>query len=515
MDALIFLLLFPFAILMMVFVGAWAYVGSPAGKKSGWSHSRLLKIFYDPKSFFGKDEGAKFLSDRETRKILNPRNRGMLVDGHNLRLSESDSFAHTLVAAPTAGGKSTRYIIPNVLTLAKQDCSLVITDPSGEVYEQTSGFLEKQGFDVQVISPANPRESLCYNPLARIRQFTDLEEIAKSLIMSANPGYSDLSAGDAFWYQGAEDVLKVLIRCLGKAGHKTYLNLPNLLHLLQNFGGDGTGLDPFIAKYGGEQVRNQWKGLIGGNEKVVQSFVSTAINSLSMLNNPDIASMMSTNEVDFTNLRKRKTAFFIIVPSEKLKYYSFILNLLYVDLFNTCMQELPKKAKAQGKPFHSIFALLDEFGHSSVPSFDMTLTTIRKYHVGISIVLQSISQLEARYGRVGAETILEGGIRNRIFLPGLSMKTSSEVEKMLGKQVRTEMDATGNKRTTTQNLLNADRIRTLDSDEMVFLSGNHEAMLLKTKPFYEQPNLRRLTSIPLTPFVSQRQKMKMNFVKIP
>jgi len=77
---------------------------------------------------------------------------------------------------------------------------------------------------------------------------------------------------------------------------------------------------------------------------------------------------------------------------------------------------------------------LDEFGHSSIPDFD-TLTTIRKYDVSISMILQSISQLESRYG-----------------------KTAGEVEKMLGKQIITE-NFKGSERTRLENLLNADKTK--------------------------------------------------------
>jgi len=145
---------------------------------------------------------------------------------------------------------------------------------------------------------------------------------------------------------------------------------------------------------------------------VVQSYVSTAINSLSILNNPDTARFMARNEVDFRNLRRRKTAFFIIVTSEKLKSYSFILNLLHIGLFSTCMKQLPIHARQAGNPFLSVYDLLNEFCRSSIPDFDTILTTIRKYDVSISMILQSISQLESRYGKTEAKTILEGGVRN-------------------------------------------------------------------------------------------------------
>ena len=65
---------------------------------------------------------------------------------------------------------------------------------------------------------------------------------------------------------------------------------------------------------------------------------------------------------------------------------------------------------------------------------------------------------------------------------------------MLGKQIITE-NFKGSERTRSENLLNADRIRVMKGDEMLFLSGNHEAMQLKMKAFYEQRSMVRMTKI--------------------
>ena len=56
-----------------------------------------------------KNKGARFLPDRDLKKILNGNNRGLLIDGKNLRLSAEESFTHNMVVAPTGAGKSTRY----------------------------------------------------------------------------------------------------------------------------------------------------------------------------------------------------------------------------------------------------------------------------------------------------------------------------------------------------------------------------------------------------------------------
>ena len=81
-------------------------------------------------------DGARLLTKSETGQLLSSRNTGLVLDGHKGRLSERESFQNVCVVARVGAGKTSRYIIPNVLTL--DDCSMVITDPSGEIYERTS-----------------------------------------------------------------------------------------------------------------------------------------------------------------------------------------------------------------------------------------------------------------------------------------------------------------------------------------------------------------------------------------
>lgn len=475
-----------YQIMAGVFRGEKTHSKTVSGEKFIHGRRILMGFFRPFVNQKTKEKGSSFLDDRSARKVINPSNRGLVLDGRHLRLKPQDSFTHCMVVAPNGAGKTTRYVIPNVLTL--DDCSMLITDPSGEIFSQTAGALQAKGFDVKVVAPGDPHHSMCYNPLANISSFQQIQELSKALVQSSVEG--DIDPRDQFWYDGAADIISVLIRCLGVAGRE-HLHLPNIIHLLQNFGSDGSGLVDFVERYADRATLGQYTGLVSGNDRVLGNYLSTALNSLSQLNDPDLAALMSRNELDFSELRSRKTALFVIVPSQSLKHFKFFLNLLYTDFFNQMMTVLPNTLRARGRTSLPIYCMMDEFGHMSLPNFAMTCTTIRKYEVSLSIILQNFTQLKTAYGESQAQTIIDGGMQSRLFYPGLPPGTAEQVAKYLGESINHLVRWDGQSEERRNALLPQDRIRTLPDNNAIFITGNKEPILMETLPHFQN---RRFTA---------------------
>ena len=60
--------------------------------------------------------------------------------------------------------------------------SYVFTDPKGELYDKTAGFLKKNGYEIKVLNLVNPENSEGYNPLSHIYKDIDVEVIANTII---------------------------------------------------------------------------------------------------------------------------------------------------------------------------------------------------------------------------------------------------------------------------------------------------------------------------------------------
>lgn len=453
--------------------GKWLGRALVARALYSWWQSRKIR----------EENAGRFLDERERRNLLAPGNTGLVLDGAEARLSDDDSFRNLAVIATTGAGKTSSFILPNLLSLDGR--SIVATDPSGALYERASGDLARRGYQVLRLAPTDLASSIAYNPLSRARTFPEMQEIAHILIRTPNQG----AKVDPFWVSGAEEIVSILIKCLkNHIDADRYANLANLQFLLNSFG-DGEPLIPFVAANApDDQTYYAYKGFITQSEKTMQGIVSQAKSALSMLSDPDIARLTATNSFDFSELRRQKTALFLVFPQNRVSYYSLLANLFYTQLFHFCLDD-----NAYDRTSLPIYFLLDEFGHLTIPDFPAVITTTRARRISLSIVLQSVSQLEERYGRQGANTILSGGVASRMFFSGMDIETAQTLAQTIGETHRERFDALGNVRLEREALMTPAALRSMPDNQVLYLFANKRPTLLQVRPYYEQRSLLRRT----------------------
>lgn len=440
---------------------------------------------------FSKNRGSHLMSEREQFKNFSSFNKGILLDGTSKRLNEQDSFKHFLVTGKSGSGKTTGFIFPNIFKLAEEKKSIIVNDPSGEIFQKTSGYMQSKGYKVMKFDPLDMERTLYFNPFRFVfDHFGGSREVnhIKVKLFIIGLVNSTMNGKKDFWYSGAENLLEFLALCLLNAPAE-YHNLYNLYKLTEAVTPTGVLLIDFMAKYGNTpDLRSKWKSLIENGNETFQGFIVTAQTLMGKIYNQRTIRLLSKNSIRFTDLRKEKTIIYLTFPERHLEFYGFIPDIFYTLLFDSLMDRLPEKSDL------SVYFLFDEFGHSKIPNFPQILTSIRKYDVCICIMVQSISQLRERYGMDGADTILEGGIESKLFLSGSSAKTAEEAERLTGKVIRDEVYTTREKERTDRkqyNLLNADEIRTIKQDEALFITGNKQPVLLKVKPYYKNFKYKR------------------------
>lgn len=460
-----------------------------------WKLIALFMQFLVKGKVLNRTTGADFAQSSSYQNYLNPSHKGLLMDGKSLRLSEQESFQNVCVMARVGAGKTSRYIIPNVLAQATTQCSMVINDPKGEVFEHTSAHLKQRGYHIVMINPEDLEHSSLFNPLAEAKTDIELEQIAEILVKCGIP--SDKGQADV-WKLGAIRFISLFIKCLKNAERENpaWFNLHNVYYLFQNFGEDGAALDKFMSRYtiypdrpDDDSLWNEWKGLLTGNEDGVLSFVLNAITSLKSLSSPSLAQLTARSTIALEDIRYKKTAVFLVTPAQHSEYYSFLTSLFFRSVFNACMRKMPDKNTLP------VYILYDEFGHSTIPNFASTANTIRGYKVSLSIILQSISQLHARYGKDTADSI-QGGFNTYITYSGADPQTSKFFETIIGRVKERQKKDFGD--TTDQyreyNLMNANEVRTIQDDQALIVSKNRQPILLSTTPYFQNWTFKRQSS---------------------
>ena len=434
-----------------------------------------------------KEDGARFADNREQSDIFKHRNKGVLINGKNKRLSEKDSFEHIAVVAKAGRGKTTGYIIPNILDKAKSKCSMIVTDPSGEIFEATSGYLKSCGFNVLAINPDDLKSSSRFNPFAGLgaKDIIEIEQICTSIILSK---YGN--AKDGIWNDGAISILEVFAKCLAFSEPER-LDLPNINYLVQMFGENGAALDDWVAEHSinpedlsDKSIMNAWVGLTKNNKNMLTSYATIAKTALKQINNRQVQKLLASNDLDFDSFRRQKTILYLIIPANQQSYYQFLIDVFYSRFFHQMMQKRPKTSDL------NIFCFLDEFGNSYINDFQALINNIRKYRVSLSMVFQSIAQINDKYGH--AADAVKGGIGSYIIYSGADFHTAKEMSDIMGKRLLIERNNFTDIEEHYQELtlLAPDKIRTLEDHQAVFLAKNYHPVIVDIVPFYKHHSFK-------------------------
>ncbi len=444
---------------------------------------KLFSYIYRKKSIYGT---SHWLKGKAKKRLASTRKDGLLLDGNSLRLSLDDSNKNLILAASPGQGKSTRFVIPNVLAA---EGSIIVPDPAKEIFGNCAGYLQSKGYSIKVIDVENLGQSCQYNPLERATTIGQIMDVAAILIEAANP---EVTGENQYFVDGATQLLQLLIRAV-KDDEPHFANLHNVYHLLNNMVGDYGTVSAYMAQHLDERGLQSWTALVTMEERAFNSILSTARVALRMFEDPIYQQLCNVNTIDIASLRREKTALFIQIPEHLIPSFSFFLKLLFseiLDFLNT--MPIP------GESYQHVTILLEEAGNiGKIRNFANHCAVLRKKQVSIAIILQSMSQLKRLYGDNDANTILDS-CSSWLVYPGSNYETSKMISEILGDTTVDHWDYWEDRyKEMRKPLKTVDQIRTLDDDEAIFIFANKPPLLIRTKPYFRNSRLVKLTQIPI------------------
>lgn len=339
-----------------------------------------------------------------------------------------------VIVGPSGSGKTRGYVKPNLLQL---DGSLIIADTKGAIQEEVGPVLERHGYQVVEINLADPLTSPCgYNPLSYTRfderrgcySEQDILTVSAALVPIEDPQ-------QPFWEQAAKMFLETMIgyvlECLPVEEH-------SLCSVVRLFGEAGNGnLDRLMKElcqitpdsFAATRYKMSQTGRAA--DKMYSSIMGILAEKLSPLAFDGARHLfLNPKQIDICQLAQRKTAVFLNISDTDSSNYR-LANLFYTQALHTLC------ATADKSPGHRLpvpvrFILDDFASNTHIPDFDRIISIIRSREISVSIIIQSLSQLEALYGQSRAATIINN-CDNMLYLGGQDVETASFIARKANK----------------------------------------------------------------------------------
>ena len=392
----------------------------------------------------------------------------------------------------SGAGKSASYVIPNACQLLG---SYVFTDPKGELYDKTAGYLKEKGYKIKVLNLVRPQKSDGYNPLLHIKNEIDVDVVANTIVKGQG---ESVKSSDPYWDDMAEMLLKALIYYLKAVRPPEEQNLASCAELVRaanNNGGDNLLTNLMNQLPFDHPARMNYKSIEIAPEKTYGSILSSLQSKLGKFDSKEIAELTSTNTIDFEEIGKEKTAVYVI-SSDTHAAYDFLLTIFFSQMIQQLYDFADESGGALPVPTYFI---LDEFANiGKIPDFDKKISTSRSRKISFSVILQNLDQLEAVY-KEAHETIM-GNCDTHLFLGSNSQKTVEYFSKALGeKTISRDSKSVSRDRSNMRTgysmsdnimaraLLTPDELRRLDNDLCIIYEKGIKPIKAHKYYYFEYP----------------------------
>ena len=468
-----------------------------------------IGIYYSQKRNYrrGVEHGSAKWGDTASicKRYRDKQHTQNLILTQNFRMG-LDCYKHkrnlnVLVVGGSGAGKSRAYAVVNIMQC---NCSMVITDPKGELLRKTGGLLEREGYEVRVFDLINPETSFCYNPFAYVRDDKDVLKLINNLIRNTTP--KGAQSSDPFWEKSETALLQALMLYLLHEAPPEEQNFSMIMEMLgsaQVKEDDEEYQSPLDILFERLEMRNpesiavkQYAIYKQAAGKTAKSILISVGVRLAAFNLPQIAKLTNTDELDLSSMGERKVALFCCIPDADTSL-NYLVGMIYSQLFQT-LYYMADRVHGGALPV-PVNCIMDEFPNVSLPNeFEKILATCRSRSIYCSIIIQNMSQLKALF-KDSWESLV-GNCDEFLYLGGNEKETHKYVSELLGKETidtNTYGQTKGKSGSYSTNfqqsgreLLQPDEVRMLDNQNALLFIRGERPILDAKYDLMKHPNIR-------------------------
>ncbi len=355
----------------------------------------------------------------------------VLCDGNEAYVDNSDS--HTLIFGATGSKKTRLFCMPMINMFARAGESFIVSDPKGELYATSAGLAKELGYDIIVLNFRDLSLGDRWNPLSIPYKLYHEGKKDEAMAMCADfvktlaePQIQNTK--DAYWPEMAQCLLNGALELLMEAGEEDEVNVESLSRF---------ACGAFIEDVKNISDRMHSATTAGVNLKSVynappitrQSIIAVAYGMVRIFNTQkSLCHKLSESTFDISQIGRKKTAVYIIIPDEKSTYH-FIVTMFVKQVYEILINEAQKE-RERALPIRVNF-MLDEFCNiPRIPDMPMMISAARSRNMRFFLVVQSLYQLKSRYSD-DANTI-KGNCNNWVFLTTKEIELLKELSELCG-----------------------------------------------------------------------------------
>ncbi len=373
-------------------------------------HDRFDSKDKDPRGFARSGSGAygtaSWMTEKEMKENLEiappAQAEGVILGEYNGKavcLPKDTGLNRHIAVFGASGTMKSRAVIRNALFQAlKQNESVVITDPKGELYADTAELYRENGYEVKVFNLVNPDHGDSWNCMSDLNGDTLMAQVLTNVII----GNTSAGKGDHFWDNGEGNLLKALVLYIDQdkirgAGNK---HLPAVYQLLtRNSEHQLTALFDKLPL--NHPARAPYNLFVQASDTVRSGIILGLGTRLQVLQNKAVQAITSGSDIDLAAPGKRKCAYYIIL-SDQDTTMAFLSSLFFSFLFIKLTRYAD--SRESGRCDVPVNLILDEFnnvgkigGAEDGSDFARSLSVCRSRDIRVMLAVQSLGQLQNRY----------------------------------------------------------------------------------------------------------------------
>ena len=373
---------------------------------------------------------------------------GLPLINNGKEIYVDDGESHSLIIGSTGSGKTQYMVLPAVKILARKGESMIITDPKGEIYEETAEMLKEKGYNIVLLNFREPQKGNSWNPLnlpySLYKEGNKDKAIELLDDLAANILYDEKAQNqDPFWEKSSADYFSGLALGLFDDASPDEINL-NSINLMSTIGEERCGASTYIKEYfstkdAASSAYVNASSVLMAPSETKGGILAVFKQKVKLFTSREVLSeMLAHNDFDMKDIGRQKTAVFIVIQDEKKTYHSLVTIFI-----KQCYETLIDVAQECGGklPYRTNF-ILDEFANMP-PLKDVTtmVTAARSRLIRFNFIIQNFAQLNQIYGKEQADTI-KGNCGNIIYLISTEVAALEEISKLCGEKKSKEKDKT-------------------------------------------------------------------------